>query len=130
MTHAPSIVPYLSYVDARAAMEALSRAFELEAVQVMKGEDGRVLHAEMRHGDGVVMIGSVDAPPQTGSPGIYLVVDDVDAHHARAVAAGAHVVYGPEDTEFGTRRWRARDHEGHEWSFGTYAPSTEPPAWA
>ena len=50
-------------------------------------------------------------------------VDDVDAHHARAKSAGARVVYGPEDTDFGTRRYRALDPEGYEWSFGTYAPS-------
>jgi uncharacterized glyoxalase superfamily protein PhnB len=126
---APDIIPYLSYVDARAAMEFLTAAFGLETVQSFDGPDGRVMHAEMRHGSGVVMIGSVDELPVTGSPGIYLVVEDVDGHHARARAAGAEVVYGPEDTEFGTRRWRARDSEGHEWSFGTYAPSTEQPSW-
>ncbi|MEM7488045.1 MAG: VOC family protein, partial [Pseudomonadota bacterium] len=81
-------------------------------------------------GNGVLMLGSVETAPAKGSPGIYLVVEDVDAHHARAVAAGAEVVYPPEDTEFGTRRWRARDPEGHEWSFGTYAPQTTAPEWS
>ena len=125
MAHSPSIVPYLTYADPRAAMDFLARAFGLEVVQSMDGEDGALLHAEMRHGTGVVMIGSGEAP--RGSLGTYLVVEDVDAHHARAVRAGAEVVYPPEDTEFGTRRWRACDPEGHEWSFGSYAPSTEPP---
>lgn len=129
MPDSPAIVPYLSYVDAKAAMEFLRDAFGLEPVQSHDGEDGRVMHAEMRHGNGVVMIGSVDTAPAVASPGIYLVVEDVDAHHSRAVAAGADVVYGPEDTEFGTRRWRGRDPGGHEWSFGTYAPATEAPAW-
>lgn len=55
--------------------------------------------------------------------GIYVVVDDVDAHHERARAAGAGSVYGPEDIGFGTRRYRALDPEGYEWSFGTYRPS-------
>ena len=130
MTDKPAIVPYLSYVDAHAAMEFLTRAFGLEVVQAVDGEDGRLMHGEMRHGNGVVMLGSVDDPPTVGSPGLYLVVADVDAHHARAMEAGAREVYGPEDTAFGTRRWRGRDPEGHEWSFGTYAPSTEPPSWA
>ena len=54
--------------------------------------------------------------------GVYVVVDDVDAGHERAAAAGARVVYPPEKTEFGTRRFRALDLEGYEWSFGSYAP--------
>jgi uncharacterized glyoxalase superfamily protein PhnB len=53
---------------------------------------------------------------------VYVVVDDVDAAHERAAAAGARVVYPPEKTEFGTRRFRALDLEGYEWSFGSYAP--------
>lgn len=129
MSQSPSIVPYLSYVDSKAAMAFLADAFGLEPVQSFDDEDGRLMHGEMRYGSGVVMIGSVDAPPQTGSPGIYLVVADVDAHFERARAAGAEVVYPPQDTEFGTRRWRARDPEGHEWSFGTYQPQTKAPAW-
>ena len=128
MAHNPCIVPYLSYVDANAAITFLTEAFGLSVVQVNEGEDGKVVHAELAHGNGVVMMGTADLPK--GSPGIFLVVDDVDAHHARAIAAGATEVYPPESTEWGARRWRARDSEGHEWSFGTYQPSTEPPSWA
>ena len=128
MAHAPSIVPYLSYADAAAAIDFLTRAFGFEVIQRIDGPGGAVTHAELRHGDGVVMIGT-EARPK-GSPGLYLVVEDVDAFAAAAKAAGAAEVYPPEDTEFGTRRWRCTDPEGHEWSAGTYAPSTEPPAWA
>ncbi|MEM8822993.1 MAG: VOC family protein [Pseudomonadota bacterium] len=129
MTNRPAIVPYLSYVDAKAAMEFLETAFGLQPIQAYDDSDGRLVHGEMRHGNGVIMLGSVASAPSTGSPGIYLVVEDVDAHHTHAVGAGAEVVYPPEDTEFGTRRWRARDPEGHEWSFGTYAPQTTAPDW-
>ncbi|MCK0169073.1 VOC family protein [Jannaschia sp. S6380] len=129
MTDSPSIVPYLSYVDAKPAMTFLTDAFGLETVQAFDGPDGRLVHGEMRHGNAVVMIGSVDAAPATGSPGLYVVVEDVDSHHAKAMAAGATEVYPPEETEFGTRRWRGRDTEGHEWTFGTYAPQTVAPAW-
>ncbi|MEL6680888.1 MAG: VOC family protein [Pseudomonadota bacterium] len=125
----PAIVPYLSYVDAKGAMAFLSRAFAFETVQAFDGEDGRLVHGEMKYGTGVIMLGSVEAGGAKASPGIYVVVADVDAHHARAREAGAQIVYGPEDTEFGTRRYRAKDPEGHEWSFGTYQPSTEAPDW-
>jgi uncharacterized glyoxalase superfamily protein PhnB len=47
----------------------------------------------------------------------------MDTHHERAKAAGACIVYGPEDTDFGTRRYRIPDPEGYEWSFGTYSSS-------
>jgi uncharacterized glyoxalase superfamily protein PhnB len=120
MSGGPSIVPYLTYGDGHAAIRFLEAAFGLEVVQSHDGEDGALMHAEMRHGDGVVMLGTGEAGK--GSPGLYLVVDDVDAHFARARDAGAEVVHGPEETGFGSRRWRARDPEGHEWSFGTYRP--------
>ena len=129
MTGKPSIVPYFSYVDAKAAMEFLERAFGLRRIQSFDGPDGRLMHGEMAWGNSVIMLGTVDAPVAMQSPGTYLVVDDVDGHHERALAAGATIVYPPEDTEFGTRRYRARDLEGHEWSFGTYQPHTEARSW-
>ena len=126
----PTIVPYFGYRDAAAALRWLAEAFGFEEKQAFSGPDGTVMHAEMAFGGGVVMVGTGE-PPAEGeaaatSPtghGIYVVVDDVDSHHERAMAAGARIVYGPEDTEFGTRRYRALDPEGYEWSFGTYSPS-------
>jgi uncharacterized glyoxalase superfamily protein PhnB len=49
-------------------------------------------------------------------------VDDPDAHHARAVAAGAHVIFPVTDKEYGSRDFTARDPEGVMWTFGTYIP--------
>ena len=120
------MVPYFGYRDAPAAIEFLASAFGLERVNVVEEGEGQIAHAELRHGDGVIMLGSWLEGQGAGTPiqgaGTYLVVDDPDAHHARAVEAGAEIVYPPEDTEFGTRRYRARDPEGYEWSFGTYSP--------
>ena len=127
MAHTLSIVPYLSYRDAKAAMTFLTDAFGFEKVQSFDDDQEMLQHGEMRFGNGVIMLGTAEAAK--GSPGLYLVVEDVDAHFETAKKAGAEIVYPPEDTEFGTRRYRARDPEGHEWSFGTYAPSTEAPAW-
>lgn len=121
-----SIVPYFSYVDAATAVAWLESAFGLEPTVVVPDEDGVVVHAEMRHRGAYIMLGQVDHRPagQPAGPGVYLVVEDVDAHHERARSAGADIVYPPEDTPFGTRRYRARDVEGYEWSFGTYAPGS------
>jgi uncharacterized glyoxalase superfamily protein PhnB len=125
------LVPYFSYRDAAAAIEWLEQAFGFRKLQAFEGPDGRVMHAEMAFEDGVIMLGSGDPPAadaaraEDESPaahGVYVVVEDVDAHHGRAAAAGARIVYEPQDTEFGTRRYRALDPEGYEWSFGTYRP--------
>ena len=80
-----------------------------------------MLHAELRRGDDVVMGGVGDATV-AATPGLYLVVDDVDDAYTRAMAEGADAVYPPEDTEWGTRRARLHDLDGHEWSLGTYQP--------
>jgi uncharacterized glyoxalase superfamily protein PhnB len=53
------------------------------------------------------------------------VVDDLDGHYARAKAAGAEIIMEPHDTEYGSRDYAARDIEGHQWYFGTYAPDLD-----
>jgi uncharacterized glyoxalase superfamily protein PhnB len=58
---------------------------------------------------------------------LYLLEEDVDAAFERAAAAGADVVYGPEETGWGTKRARFRDLDGHEWSIGSYEPGR---SWA
>lgn len=127
----PDVVPYLGYPDARAAMEWLEAAFAFEPVASFEAADGSVVHAEMRFREGVVMLGpTYEAEPARGAAvsGVYVVVDDVDAHYARAVAAGAEIVFPPEDADFGVRRYRARDVGGFEWSFGNYEPGRPPGA--
>lgn len=128
----PVIVPYFAYRDAAAAIAFLTDVVGFEALSRYDGPDGAVMHAELHLGDGVVMLGSLpaDAPDdlRPGPSGTYVVVEDVDAHHARAVengleAKGGTLVHAPEDTPFGTRRYRLLDPEGFEWSFGTYQPS-------
>jgi uncharacterized glyoxalase superfamily protein PhnB len=119
---------YLSYPDAAAALSWLE-AVGFATVRRQDGDDGSVQHAEVRLGDAVVMVASDDAPytkpalaGRSTGQGLYLLVDDVDAIHARALAAGATEVFAPEDTEWGTRRARVPDPGGTEWSFGTHEP--------
>lgn len=123
----PGMIPYYGYEDAHAAMDFLESAFGFEKAAAYDDDDGSLIHGEMRFSDGYIMMGS-GRDEQRGDPetvptrGTYCVVDDVDAHHERAKAAGARIVLGPEDTEFGTRRYRCMDLEGYEWTFGTYVP--------
>ena len=84
-----SIVPYFGYRDAPAAIDFLVTAFGMERVNVVEEGDALIAHAELRHGDGVVMLGSWLEGQGEGTPienaGTYLLVEDVDAHHAAAV---------------------------------------------
>jgi uncharacterized glyoxalase superfamily protein PhnB len=52
----------------------------------------------------------------------YIIVEDADAHYARAVAAGAEIVMEIKDEDYGGRGYSCRDLEGHLWNFGTYDP--------
>lgn len=78
-------------------------------------------------GNGLVMVGSAGRNLQASAgssgrgTGIYIVVDDVDAHYARARDAGADVTAPPRDLGY-TREYAARDLEGNVWHFGTYQP--------
>jgi uncharacterized glyoxalase superfamily protein PhnB len=127
-----SIYPTLRYDDPRAAMAFLTGALGLVEQAVHIADDGSVGHAELSFGDGVVMIGTRTDPPDpfdTGRAVLYLVLDspaDVDAHHARAVAAGARVVMEPVDQPYGSRDHAVADPEGNIWSFGTYRPQVKP----
>ena len=124
MAH-PTVFPTLSYDDAQAAIDFLVEAFGAERHAVYAGDDGTIQHAELRFGNGIVMLGSSkDEMPATRgrSGGIYIVVPDPDAHCARARAAGAQITRDLFDTEYGSREYNASDPEGNSWYFGTYQP--------
>jgi uncharacterized glyoxalase superfamily protein PhnB len=119
---------YLSYRDVDVALAWLE-ALGFETTTRQEGDDGSVIHAELRLGDAVVMVAPADEPYQppkligrsTGQ-GLYLLVDDVAALHRSALDAGGENVFDPEMTEWGSERARVLDPEGYEWSFGTYQP--------
>jgi uncharacterized glyoxalase superfamily protein PhnB len=115
------LVPYLTFRRGDASLAFLAEGLGFEVVTVQRDEDGGVVHAELRRGEAVIMGGAGDVAP-AASPGLYLVVDDVDGLFERAREAGATVGHPPEDTGWGTRRARIQDPDGHEWSLGTYRP--------
>ena len=126
-TPAPTIWPGLTYADAPAAICFLVKAFGFVETLVVPGEGGReIAHAELRWPEGGgVMLGSTSDDSEFGSqkPGtasIYVVTDAPDALFERATAAGAEVVRGLKDEDYGSRGFTVRDPEGTLWTFGTY----------
>jgi len=116
-----SLVPYLTFRSGAASVGFLVEGLGFEIVTEQRSGDDGVVHVELRREDAVVMGGDGPHRP-TETPGLYLVVDDVDDLFERAIAARGTEVHPPEDTEWGTRRARFQDLDGHEWSLGTYRP--------
>ena len=128
-----NIIPTLKYKNAPAMIDWLGRAFGFEKHAVYADGD-TVHHAELTLGGGMIMLGSAkdDAfgkmqvppagPDATVTQGAYIIVPDADAHHARAVAAGARVVRELKTEDYGGRGYSCRDPEGQLWNFGTYDP--------
>ena len=129
-----TVIPALRYRDAKAAIEWLGRAFGFEAQLVVPGEGNAIVHAQLRFGNGMIMLGSMKDdefgrlmthPDETGGRETmtpYVVVADVDAHYAMATAAGAKIVRAIQDEDYGGRGYSCRDVEGRLWNFGTYDP--------
>jgi uncharacterized glyoxalase superfamily protein PhnB len=119
----------LTFRDAGGAADFLSKAFGFEKTACYTRDDDPTVveHAEMRWplGGGIMFgtAGKDDSPFGQRIPGndsVYVVCDDPDRLFARAVAAGAEVVRGLKDEEYGSRGFTVRDPERNLWSFGTY----------
>lgn len=126
MSDTTYVWPTFRYRDARAAIRFLVDAFGFEPTAVMPEDPAEpVDHAELRWPPGGgVMLGTKGQGDATfddlGHSSTYVVCDDPDALHHRAVAAGAEIVRELTDQDYGSREFSARDLEGHIWSFGTY----------
>ena len=133
------VVPMFSYEDVGRAADWIARAFGFTETGRWADDDGRVTHVNMELDGGLIMLGypSVDyqspkhhaemceqARKWRETPfvvdGVHVSVDDIDAHYARAQAAGATILSELEDnTGIGQRQYRAEDLEGHRWMFAT-----------
>jgi uncharacterized glyoxalase superfamily protein PhnB len=128
-TRRPTIVPQIPYEDVSAALSFLQAAFGFREVRSARLvlADGGIDHATLEFGDGVIGIGppghhGAISPKGRGivSQYISVYVDDVDAHHRRAVSEGARIVVGLSDYFWGReghRTYEALDPEGHRWRF-------------
>jgi uncharacterized glyoxalase superfamily protein PhnB len=121
----PNIFPVFRYQDARAAIDWLIQAFGFQKHAEFASPNGTIAHAELRFGPDVIGISSA-TPPTTANPwssvrqGVYIAVDDIDAHYEQARRAGAEIVMPIRDMDYGSREYSARDPEGNLWGFGTY----------
>ncbi|MFI7055668.1 VOC family protein [Streptosporangium canum] len=113
-----TVYPLVRYREPAKAVDWLVRAFGFEVHELVRSGDGGVDHAELTVGTGMVMTGT----GEPGGPGIYIAIEDPDAHHAGAVDAGAEITRELTDQPYGSRDYACKDPEGNEWFFGTYRP--------
>jgi uncharacterized glyoxalase superfamily protein PhnB len=124
-----TIFPLLRYDNARAAIRWLCDAFGFSVRFTVPESGSFVRHAQLSLGTNIIMVGScrddgIKSPKSLGAAtqALAVYVSDVDAHYAKARAAGAEIAAAPTDTDFGSREYHVRDCEGHSWTFGNYRP--------
>jgi uncharacterized glyoxalase superfamily protein PhnB len=124
----PRISSALFYDDAAAAIDWLERAFGFATRLRVEDGAGRIVHSELELGGGLVMVASAREGGQSprafggaNTQSLFVYVEDVDAHCARARACGARIVSEPSNREYDAwqdRTYEALDAEGHRWWFG------------
>lgn len=123
----PPVSTSVCYRDPIAALKWLEAAFGFEPRIVVLAPDETLVHAELGYHEGVIGVGNVWSPDHASpaelggknTQSVHIQLrEDVDAHYARAKAAGAQILREPADQTYGDRNYIARDPEGHVWSFG------------
>jgi PhnB protein len=129
-----AVIPYLSVRGAAQAIEFYKKAFGAEEVMRMPMPDGKVAHAELKIGDGHVML--ADEFPQMdfrspqavgGSPVMIMIyVPNVDEMVQKAVANGATITKPVQDQFYGDRSGSLVDPFGHRWTIATHVEDVSP----
>jgi PhnB protein len=121
-----AVSPYLTVHDARGLIDFLKRTFDAQEMMVMPGPGGAVMHAELRIGDSVVMIGGAAPGGATFAGQVHVYVADVDETYARALRAGATSTRPPTDMFYGDRISMVRDPHGNVWAISTHKEDVSP----
>jgi len=123
-----TVTPFMTVKDCARAIEFYKQAFGAEERGIAKDPSGKVMHAEIKIGDSVIMMADefpdfgALSPESVGgsSMGLHIYVTDVNGAFARAVKAGAKVEMPVMDQFWGDRYGRLKDPFGHKWSIATH----------
>jgi PhnB protein len=121
-----TVTPYIVADGAANVIEFLKKAFDAEEIKCSRAPDGKVLCAEMRIGDSMVMLTDPGAEwkPMPGS--FYLYVKDTDAAYRKAMAAGGASLMEPADQFYGDRNAGVKDPTGNLWWLATHIEDVPP----
>ena len=115
-----TVTPYFIVMGADRFIEFLKNAFDAEELERYTRPDGSIQHAALRIGDSIVEVGggtNKDFPPMKNA--IHLFVQDADKVYNRAIEAGAHCLYEPQDHDYGERSGGVEDPFGNQWYIAT-----------
>ena len=134
----PTLSSSIHYEDPMRAFEWLQKAFGFEPKMLITDADGNLGHSELGLGGGIIYVGGkwadfVGTPTGTGGLNTQMIhvhlKENIDAHCERARAAGARIEQEPADQFYGDRTYRAKDFEGHVWTFGQTIKRMTPEEW-
>jgi PhnB protein len=121
-----TVTPYLISERIPALIEFIKAAFQAEEISRHLDPAGRVMHAEVRIGDSIVMMGeSMEGYPAMPSS-LHLYVEDCDAVYQSAVAAGGEPIMEPSDQFYGDRTGGVQDAAGNKWWISTRVEDVDP----
>jgi PhnB protein len=129
-----SIIPYLIVADGAAALAFYQQVFGARVRMRLDGPGGKIGHAELEIGDGLIMLadehpamGALAPPTVGGTPvALHLYLEDVDAVAAKAIAAGAKLKRPVENQFYGDRLGTVEDPFGHVWHISTHVEDVSP----
>ncbi len=128
-----SVTPYLVCKNAAKAIEYYTKAFGAQETVRMPGPEGRIMHAEVKIGDAMVMLsdenpdrGAVAPSGKGRSQSLMLYTENVDAVFKRALDLGAKSIMEPVDQFWGDRMGNLEDPFGHQWAIATHKEDVSP----
>lgn len=121
-----SVTPFLVVPDVPRLIDFLKQAFDATEMFRIPQPDGSVMHAEVRIGDSIVMMGEAMGEFQPMPASMYLYVNDADATYQRALQAGASSAMEPTDQFWGDRQAGVVDPAGNRWWIATHQEDVPP----
>jgi PhnB protein len=121
-----NVVPYLTISGVAKLIDFLAHTFRAKEIERMQRPDGVIMHAEVRIGDSVIMMGEPSAQFKSMPGSLYIYVEDTDATYKRALEAGATSIMEPADQFYGDRNAGVKDPLGNIWWIGTHIEDVPP----
>ncbi len=122
----PRVIPYMVVARVQPLIAFLQSVFDGQLLERMEAADGRVMHAEVRIGDSVIMMGEAKEGFPARPTSLYLYVEDVDAAYRKALHAGASTLMEPADQFYGDRNAGVADAEGNQFWLGARVEDVSP----
>jgi PhnB protein len=121
-----AVTPYLVATGATKLADFLKQAFGAEETFRMPAPDGSIMHAEMKIGDSMIMLGEASEQWKPMPCALYLYVEDADAVYNRAIRSGATSIMEPADQFYGDRQGGVKDPSGNSWWIATHKEDVSP----